>query len=172
MTEFRYITNCVERFLDYVKIDTQSTEDSDSYPSTPGQLELLRLLEQQCREIGLKDVTMDEYGYVFATVPATSDKAGVPVIGFLAHVDTSPEMSGKDVKPVIHRNYDGGDASKHNLGMELDLGIDGRVRLGGAARLQLGAEGGVLFPGNVFDDASGQGLGTQWLVNAKVGMQI
>lgn len=104
-----YETNCVERFLDYVKIDTQSSEESDSYPSTPGQLDLLRLLKQQCEAIGLKDVTMDEYGYVFATVPATSEKDNVPVIGFLAHVDTSPEMSGKDVKAVFHRNYDGGD---------------------------------------------------------------
>ena len=104
-----YQTNCVERFLDYVKIDTQSSEESDSYPSTPGQLDLLRLLKGQCEEIGLKNVTMDEYGYVFATVPATSEKENVPVIGFLAHVDTSPEMSGKNVKAVFHRNYDGGD---------------------------------------------------------------
>ena len=109
MTEPTYKTNCVERFLDYVKIDTQSTEESDTYPSTPGQLDLLRLLKKQCEEIGLKDVTMDDYGYVFATVPATSDKKGVPVVGFLAHVDTSPEMSGKDVKAVFHRDYDGGD---------------------------------------------------------------
>ena len=108
MTEYIYQTNCVERFLDYVKIDTQSSEESDSYPSTPGQLDLLGLLKEQCKEIGLKDVTMDDYGYVFATVPATSDKKDVPVIGFLAHVDTSPEMSGKNVKAVFHRNYNGG----------------------------------------------------------------
>ena len=105
----RYETNCVERFLDYVKIDTQSREDSDSYPSTPGQLDLLRLLQAQCVELGLEDVAMDEHGYVFATVPATSDKAELPVIGFIAHVDTSPEMSGRDVKPVVHRNYNGRD---------------------------------------------------------------
>jgi tripeptide aminopeptidase len=105
----RYDTNCVERFLDYVKIDTQSREDSDSYPSTPGQLDLLRLLQAQCTELGLADVTMDEHGYVFATIPANSDKRDVPMIGFLAHVDTSPEMSGKNVKPVFHRDYDGGD---------------------------------------------------------------
>jgi tripeptide aminopeptidase len=109
MTSPLYPTNCVERFLDYVRIDTQSSEESDSYPSTPGQLDLLRMLKAQCEDIGLKDVTMDEYGYVFATVPATSTKADVPVIGFLAHVDTSPEMSGKDVKAVFHRNYDGSD---------------------------------------------------------------
>jgi tripeptide aminopeptidase len=108
VTDPRYDSNCVERFLDYVIIDTQSSEDSDSYPSTPGQLDLLRLLRAQCIELGLEDVTMDEHGYVFATIPATSDKAGVPVIGFIAHVDTSPEMSGRDVRPLIHPNYDGG----------------------------------------------------------------
>jgi tripeptide aminopeptidase len=109
MTSFRYETDCVERFLEYVKIDTQSNEDSDSYPSTPGQLDLLRKLRDECLELGLQDVEMDENGYVFATVPATTAKKNVPVIGFIAHVDTSPEMSGKDVKAVIHRNYDGGD---------------------------------------------------------------
>ena len=109
MTSPRYQTNCVERFLDYVKIDTQSCEHSDSYPSTPGQLDLLRLLQAQCIELGLADVTMEEHGYVFATLPANSDKRDVPMIGFIAHVDTSPEMSGRDVRPVIHRAYDGGD---------------------------------------------------------------
>lgn len=109
MSSPRYETNCVERFLEYVRIDTQSCETSDSYPSTPGQLDLLRLLAGQCRDIGLQDVSMDEHGYVFATIPATSDRVGIPVIGFLAHVDTSPEMSGKDVEAVFHRDYDGGD---------------------------------------------------------------
>lgn len=105
----RYATNCIERFLDYVKIDTQSREDSDTFPSTSGQLDLLRVLRDQLLELGLEDVTMDEYGYVFATVPATPSREGVPVIGFLAHVDTSPEMSGAGVRAVIHSDYDGGD---------------------------------------------------------------
>jgi tripeptide aminopeptidase len=109
MDGIRYQTNCVERFLEYVKIDTQSCEESDSFPSTPGQLDLLRLLKGQLLELGLEDVTMDSYGYVFATLPATSTKADVPVIGFLAHVDTSPEMSGADVKPIFHRDYAGQD---------------------------------------------------------------
>jgi len=109
MHEYRYPTDCVERFLEYVKIDTQSDEASETYPSTPGQLDLLRRLRDECLELGLQDVEMDENGYVFATVPATTAKKNVPVIGFIAHVDTSPEMSGKDVKAVIHRNYDGGD---------------------------------------------------------------
>ena len=109
MSEAKYPSNCVERFLEYVKIDTQSSEESDTYPSTPGQLDLLRKLRDECLAMGLEDVFMDPHGYVFATVPATSSKANLPVIGFLAHVDTSPEMSGKDVKAIFHRNYDGGD---------------------------------------------------------------
>lgn len=109
MSEAKYPSNCVERFLAYVKIDTQSSEESDTYPSTPGQLDLLRKLRDECLAMGLEDVFMDPHGYVFATVPATSSKANLPVIGFLAHVDTSPEMSGKDVKAIFHRNYDGGD---------------------------------------------------------------
>ena len=105
----RYETSCVERFLDYVKIDTQSCEDSDSFPSTPGQLDLLRQLRDELLDLGLEEVTMDEHGYVFATVPSTSRKPDVPVIGFLAHVDTSPEMSGAGVKAIFHRNYGGED---------------------------------------------------------------
>jgi tripeptide aminopeptidase len=109
MSTPRYPTDCVDRFLEYVRIDTQSSEDSDRYPSTPGQLELLSRLRDELGEMGLENVEMDEYGYVFATLPANTDKPGVPLIGFLAHVDTSPEMSGRDVKPVIHRGYEGGD---------------------------------------------------------------
>ena len=107
MSSPKYVTNCVERFLEYVKIDTQSCEDSDTFPSTSTQLDLLRRLQSELQALGLEDVTMDEYGYVFATVPATSAKTGVPVIGFLAHVDTSPEMSGAGVKAIFHRDYDG-----------------------------------------------------------------
>jgi tripeptide aminopeptidase len=95
--------------LEYVQIDTQSREDSETYPSTPGQLDLLRRLKAELQALGLDEVSMDEHGYVFATVPATSDKTGIPVIGFIAHVDTSPEVSGAGVEPVVHRAYDGGD---------------------------------------------------------------
>ena len=109
MSSPKYATNCVERFLEYVKIDTQSREDSETFPSTSTQLDLLRRLQEELLALGLEDVTMDEYGYVFATVPSTSDKSDVPVIGFLAHVDTSPEMSGAGVKAIIHRNYAGQD---------------------------------------------------------------
>lgn len=99
----------MEQFLEYVKIDTQSCEGSDTFPSTPGQLVLLQRLHDELKALGLSDVSMDAHGYVFATLPATSDKKDVPVIGFLAHVDTSPEMSGAGVKAIIHRNYAGQD---------------------------------------------------------------
>jgi len=99
----------LERFLRYVVIDTQSDENSTSFPSTSKQFNLLRLLVDELEAIGLKDVTFDEHGYVFGTIPATSSKPGVPVIGFIAHVDTSPEMSGRNVRPIVHRNYQGQD---------------------------------------------------------------
>ena len=99
----------LERFLRYVAYDTQSREDADTYPSTPGQLVLLRDLVSELSELGLADAAIDQYGYVMATIPATTSKAHVPVIGFIAHVDTSPEMSGADVVPIVHRAYDGRD---------------------------------------------------------------
>jgi tripeptide aminopeptidase len=98
----------LDRFLNYVKFDTQSSEESDSYPSTMKQLELSKYLVNELKEMGLEDVELTEHGYVFATLPANSDK-NVPVLGFISHVDTSPEVSGKDVSPVIHNNYQGGD---------------------------------------------------------------
>ena len=104
----RYPSSCVDRFLRYVRMDTQSQEGAASFPSTPGQLDLLRQLEDELVQLGAQDVSMDSHGYVFATIPATSSKQ-VPTIGFIAHVDTSPEMSGKDVRPLLHENYDGGE---------------------------------------------------------------
>ncbi|HVC20394.1 MAG TPA: peptidase T [Vicinamibacterales bacterium] len=101
--------DALARFLRYVVIDTRSDEKSTSVPSTPGQLTLLRLLADELRALGLADVSMDEFGYVMATVPATSPKADVPAVGFIAHVDTSPEMSATDVRPIVHRAYDGRD---------------------------------------------------------------
>ena len=105
----RYPSTCVERFLRYVTYDTQSSETSDTFPSTPGQLVLLERLVEELREIGLDDAAMDRHGYVFATIPATSTKRNVPVIGLIAHVDTSPELSGVGVKPIVHSNYRGQD---------------------------------------------------------------
>ena len=99
----------LERFLRYVQYDTQSNESSDSYPSTPSQLVLLEALARELEALGATDVRMDEHGYVTATVPATSPKMSIPTIGFIAHVDTSPEMSGAGVKPIVHRRYDGRD---------------------------------------------------------------
>lgn len=98
----------IKRFTTYVKIDTQSNEESDTTPSTPGQWDLLKLLEQELREIGLDEVELDENGYLFATLPANTDK-NVPTIGFLAHVDTATDFTGKNVKPQIVENYDGGE---------------------------------------------------------------
>jgi tripeptide aminopeptidase len=96
------------RFCRYARIDTQADETATTYPSTAGQLELGRLLVEELREIGLVDADIDQHGLVYATVPATARHA-VPVIAFNAHVDTSPETTGHGVKPIIHRNYVGGD---------------------------------------------------------------
>jgi tripeptide aminopeptidase len=103
------MTTVLDRFLRYVQYDTQSDERSQTYPSTEKQLVLLRDLAAELRALGLADAAIDDHGYVTATIPATSSKAGVPTIGFIAHVDTSPEMSGAGVKPIVHRAYDGRD---------------------------------------------------------------
>jgi len=102
-------TSVLERFLRYVTVDTQSDENSNTVPSTAKQIVLLDILVEELHQLGLKDTMRDEYGVVFATLPATTRKAGVPVIGFIAHVDTSPEMSGAGVKPIVHREWDGRD---------------------------------------------------------------
>jgi tripeptide aminopeptidase len=109
MTDSTWTTSVLDRFLRYVVIDTQSQENSDTYPSTAKQYDLLRLLVRELTAIGVEDAAIDEHGYVFATIPATSPNPHVPVIGFLAHVDTSPEMSGQNVRPIVHRRYDGRD---------------------------------------------------------------
>lgn len=98
----------LNRFLSYVKYDTQSSEESDSYPSTLKQLELSKKLLLELKDLGLKDTEITEHGYVFGTLPSNVDHK-VPVIGYIAHVDTSPDVSGKDVNPVINKNYQGGD---------------------------------------------------------------
>ena len=102
-------TSVAERFLRYVQIDTQSSDRSSTYPSTLKQLVLLDQLVEELKAIGLTDAARDEWGYVMATIPATTKKANVPVIGFLAHVDTSPEAEGAGVKPIVHKNYAGQD---------------------------------------------------------------
>lgn len=106
------MSTVVDKFLKYVTIDTQSDEDSTTSPSTEKQKDLARLLVGELKEMDASDVRMDEeYGYVYATIPSTLKEGGkeVPVIGFIAHMDTSPAVSGKDVKPRIVENYDGKD---------------------------------------------------------------
>ncbi|PYI50735.1 peptidase T [Paenibacillus flagellatus] len=98
----------IERFTRYVQVDTQSDESSETCPSTPGQLTLGRMLVEELKEIGLEDVTMDDNGYVMATLPANTDKP-VPTIGFLAHLDTATDFTGAGVKPQLVERYDGGD---------------------------------------------------------------
>jgi tripeptide aminopeptidase len=102
-------TSALERFLRYVTIDTRSDEASTTVPSTAGQLTLMRLLASELEEIGITDVVIDEFGYLMATLPATPGCETLPVIGFIAHVDTSPEMSGAGVRPLLHEHYEGGD---------------------------------------------------------------
>lgn len=103
------MSTVLARFLRYVQFDTQSDERSTTYPSTATQLVLLGALASELRDIGLADAAMDEHGYVTATIPANSKKPNVPVIGFIAHVDTSPEMPGSNVRPIVHRAWDGRD---------------------------------------------------------------
>ncbi len=98
----------VERFLKYVSFDTQSDPESQTTPSTDKQWALAKFLKQELDELGLKDVTIDEHGYVFGTLPSNTDKA-VPTIGFISHYDTSPDCSGANVRPRIVANYDGTD---------------------------------------------------------------
>ena len=101
--------NLIDRFLQYVKFDTQSDEQTNLWPSTPGQMIFAQYLESELRDLGLEDITLDDNGYLMATLPANTDKSDVPTIGFIAHMDTSPDMSGHNVSPRIVQNYDGGD---------------------------------------------------------------
>ncbi|MEJ2103917.1 MAG: peptidase T [Ignavibacteriaceae bacterium] len=108
MFDPKYKFTCVDKFLKYVKYDTQSDEESTSFPSTEKQKKLSADLAKELKKMGLKDAAMDKWGYVMATLPATTKKK-VPPIAFIAHVDTSPAVTGKNVKPVIHKKYKGGD---------------------------------------------------------------
>lgn len=101
--------NVVDRFLRYVKFDTQSDELTNLTPSTPGQFKFAQALEKELRELGLEEISLDENGYLMATLPANTDRKDVPVVGFIAHLDTSPDMSGHNVKPRIVGDYNGQD---------------------------------------------------------------
>ncbi len=108
MFDTKYKFTCVDRFLKYVKYDTQSDEESTSFPSTEKQKILSKVLAEELKALGLKDAQMDDWGYVMATLPSNTNKKVDP-IAFIAHVDTSPAVSGKDVNPIIRKNYQGGD---------------------------------------------------------------
>lgn len=101
------MSGVTEKFLRYVKVDTESVQDAEQFPSSEKQKDLARLLAEELRAMGAKDAHMDPYGYVYAEIPATVPAEGLPVIGFIAHMDTSPAVSGKDVNPRIAKNYDG-----------------------------------------------------------------
>ena len=108
MMEIEINKNAItERFMRYVQIDTQSDPQSNTHPSTEKQKNLSRLLTDELIAIGIKDAEMDEYGYVYATIPPNSEKENIPVICFCSHVDTAPDCSGTNVKPILHKNYDG-----------------------------------------------------------------
>lgn len=107
----------IDRLTTYAKVDTQSNEDIETTPSTPGQLELANMLVDELKQIGMEEVTIDDNGYVMATLPATTDK-DVPVIGFMAHVDTATDFTGKNVNPQVIENFDGNDIT---LNEELDV---------------------------------------------------
>ncbi|MDE7397633.1 MAG: peptidase T, partial [Muribaculum sp.] len=138
--------NIVDRFLQYVKFDTQSDELTNLWPSTPGQMIFAQYLETELRDLGLQDITLDDNGYLMATLPANTDRKDVPTIGFIAHLDTSPDMSGHNVSPRIVQNYDGGNITlnreqnivlspeefpelKHYIGQDLIV-TDGTTLLG------------------------------------------
>lgn len=98
-----------ERFMRYVQVDTQSDPESDLFPTTEKQKDLGKILFEELRQMGLSDVEMDDYGYVYATIPSNSDNKDIPVICFCSHVDTAPDCSGTGVNPLLHRQYDGSD---------------------------------------------------------------
>lgn len=113
MFDDKYRFTCVDKFLRYIKYDTQSDEDSVSFPSTEKQKVLSAVLAKELDAMGLEDANMDENGYVTATIPSNTNK-NVPPIVFIAHVDTSPAVTGENVNPVIHNNYKGGDIKLPN----------------------------------------------------------
>lgn len=101
--------NIADRFMRYVRIDTQSDPTSTAHPTTEKQKDLSKLLLEELMGMGITDASTDEFGYVYSTIPSNSNKKNIPVICFCAHVDTAPDCSGTDVKPILHRNYDGAD---------------------------------------------------------------
>ena len=104
-----YQFTAAERFMRYVTVDTQSDPLSSTQPSTEKQKDLSRILVKELLDLGISDAHLDDYGYVYATIPSNSDKKNTPVICFCSHVDTAPDASGKGVKPLLHKNFNGND---------------------------------------------------------------
>lgn len=102
-----YAHTVAERFMEYARIDTEADPTSDTFPSSMKQKDLGKLLVKELQEIGIADAEMDEWGYVYATIPSNSSKTNIPTICFCSHMDTAPDCSGKDVKPILHKSYDG-----------------------------------------------------------------
>ncbi|MFM7668435.1 MAG: peptidase T [Bacteroidota bacterium] len=107
MKHTNYNYSARERLVRYVQIDTEADPNSETTPSSMKQKNLSKLLVEELQSIGIKDAEMDEWGYVYATIPATSNRENIPTICFCSHVDTAPDCSGKDVKPIVHENYQG-----------------------------------------------------------------
>lgn len=143
----RVRTELLDRFIRYVKIDTQSSYDSNSSPSTTNQLDLLKLLKDELKDMGLEDVSLDENGYLIAHIDASEGFESIPKLCFFAHVDTSPDMSGKDVNPQIIENYDGGNIVLDDSGYTLNAdvfcelkGMSGHTIITTDGRTLLGAD--------------------------------
>ena len=132
-----YSFTVAERFLRYVQIDTQSDPQSASYPSTEKQKDLGRLLVQELKEAGLSDAALDDFGYVYATLPANTDKSA-PVICFCAHMDTSPDCTGTGVKPVVHHDPTGITVPRPKLGSQSR--VTEKIRISRMPRRKAGSE--------------------------------
>ncbi|MBM3453180.1 MAG: peptidase T, partial [Bacteroidetes bacterium] len=107
MNHTNYNYSVRERLVRYVQIDTEADPNSETTPSSMKQKNLSKLLVEELQSIGIKDAEMDEWGYVYATIPATSNRENIPTICFCSHIDTAPDCSGKDVEPIVHENYQG-----------------------------------------------------------------
>jgi tripeptide aminopeptidase len=142
----------LDRFLRYVQVDTQSNDQSPTCPSTPGQMDLQRLLYRELCDLGAADIQLTKHGYLLATIPATSTRRRLPTVGFLAHVDTAPDFSGKGVKPRVHKPYDGGPIRfPDNRRLVLDPVVDPELA-GARGKTVVTASGATLLGG---DDKAG-----------------
>jgi tripeptide aminopeptidase len=105
--DYNFLHTVADRLMKYVQVDTEADPNSNTFPSSEKQKDLSRILVKELLDLGVTDAFMDEHGYVFGTVKSNSDKPNIPTICFCSHVDTTPDVTGKNVKPILHRNYDG-----------------------------------------------------------------